>query len=376
VLTPLDDSPWHQLPTTFDHVGTSDPRFFDRLWFAASERRGGGALQVTLGVYQNMNVVDGGFVAIHNGRQHNVRVSRELRPRYAVDCGPLAVEVLEPFERIRLALAPNAGSVHGELVWSAAMPATEEHQHFLRVRGRIVEDYGRYDQIGSVSGWLSLDGQRVELDDWWACRDHSWGVRERVGIAEPVTGADPPRTGGLFAFLFFSTETHGGHVQLGRRADGAGHLTVELVDRATGVAALGTRVSVDAEFVDEGRPRRMRAATIEVTTEDGAVTRFEVEAQGSAVAMQGLGYGGYDDGLGLGVWRGAEHLESEVWDVSHPADVVLPDGTVDRPVHRIQPVRVVQRGPGGESHGTGSLTFIAEIPVDADGHLRAAATHT
>ena len=34
MLTKLDDTLWHQLPTTFDHVGTSDPRFFDRYWFA------------------------------------------------------------------------------------------------------------------------------------------------------------------------------------------------------------------------------------------------------------------------------------------------------------------------------------------------------
>jgi len=34
MLTPLDDTLWHQLPTTFDHVWTSDPRFFDRYWFA------------------------------------------------------------------------------------------------------------------------------------------------------------------------------------------------------------------------------------------------------------------------------------------------------------------------------------------------------
>ena len=82
MLTSLDDSPWHQISTTFDHVGTSDPRFFDRLWFAASDGRGSGALQFTLGVYQNMNVVDGEFVIIRDGVQHNVRVSRELRPTY------------------------------------------------------------------------------------------------------------------------------------------------------------------------------------------------------------------------------------------------------------------------------------------------------
>jgi hypothetical protein len=76
--------------------------------------------------------------------------------------------------------------------------------------------------------------------------------------------------------------------------------------------------------------------------------------------MPGLGYGGYNDGLGLGVWRGLQHLESEIWDVSHHADVRYPDGTTGRPIHRIQPVRVVQYSPEGTSTGFGSLTFIAE----------------
>ena len=91
MLVPLDDSPWHQIPTTFDHVGTSDVRFFDRLWFAASAPDGSGTLQFTIGVYQNMNVIDGGIVVIRNGRQHNVRVSRQLRPTYDTCCGPLRI---------------------------------------------------------------------------------------------------------------------------------------------------------------------------------------------------------------------------------------------------------------------------------------------
>jgi hypothetical protein len=154
VLTPLDESPWHQLPTTFDHVATSDPRFFDRLWFAASDRRGESALQFTLGVYQNMNVVDGGFVAIVDGRQHNLRVSRQLRPRYVHDCGPLAIETVEPLNRLRLLIAPNASGLSGELEWSGIIPAHEERHHFKRTRGREVENYSRYDQIGECSGWL------------------------------------------------------------------------------------------------------------------------------------------------------------------------------------------------------------------------------
>jgi hypothetical protein len=364
VLTPLDDTPWHQLPTTFDHVGTSDVRFFDRLWFAASDPSGAGALQFTMGVYQNMNVVDGGAVVIHEGRQHNVRASRQLRPRYTTDCGPLRIEVVEPLERIQLSIAPNVGTVSGELQWTATLPPQEERHHYHRSWGRVLEDYARYDQIGTMSGWLDVDGARVDIDAWWSCRDHSWGVRERVGIPEPFTGEVPPAQASLFAFLFFSTDTHGGHVQVTAR-DGTDHLTVEIVDRATGASMLGEAVVVDAEFVDERRPRRFRRVQLDVSDGSGAVTRFDLDAHGPAVAMQGLGYGGYDDGLGLGVHRGLDHVEAEVWDVSHPADVQHPDGSIGRPVHRIQPVRVTQTGPTGASHGWGSLTFIAEGPANA-----------
>src|SRR3954454_10031362 len=102
MLTPLDDSPWHQIADTFDHVGTSDPRFFDRLWFAASDPTGAGTLQFTIGVYQNMNVVDGGFVFVRNGIQHNVRASRQLRPEYSTRTGPLSLHVEEPLHRISI----------------------------------------------------------------------------------------------------------------------------------------------------------------------------------------------------------------------------------------------------------------------------------
>jgi hypothetical protein len=270
VLTHLDDSPWHQLPTTFDHVSTSDPRFFDRLWFAASDRRGGGALQFTMGVYQNMNVVDGGFVFINNGIQHNLRVSRQLRPRYETSSGPLRLDVLDPMKRIGLSVAPNASGISAELEWTATDPAQEERPHYVRSAGRVLEDYSRYDQIGECSGWVEIEGSRLEIDRWWSCRDHSWGVRERVGIPEPVTGPPAVRSGGLFAFLFYSTPDYAGHVQVTGSEAGLAHLTAEVVDRATGISAVGERIGIEAEFVDDGRPRRVRRASFEVELQDGS----------------------------------------------------------------------------------------------------------
>ena len=40
MLSPLDETLHHQLSTTFDHAGTSDPRFFDRYWFAIYDPEG------------------------------------------------------------------------------------------------------------------------------------------------------------------------------------------------------------------------------------------------------------------------------------------------------------------------------------------------
>ncbi len=365
MLTGLDDTPWHQIASTFDHVGTSDVRFFDRLWFAASDRVGRSALQFTIGVYQNMNVVDGGFVVIVDGHQHNLRVSRQLRPTYDVSSGPLRIDVIEPMKRLALTIAPNPSGIHGELEWIATLPAQEEHTHHRRRHGRVLEDYQRYDQIGECRGVLEVAGRDVAVDSWFGCRDHSWGVREHVGIPEPVTGSVPDAVGGLFSFLFFSTDTHGGHVQVAQPAGGERYLSATVVDRVTGaIVAEGARADVEAEFVDDDRPRRMRRVVFTVRTTTGDELRFELEAEGPAVAMQGLGYGGYDDGLGLGVWRGLEHLETEVWDVSHPAVVTHVDRSSVRPVHRIQPVSVNLSGALGASHGTGSLTFIAEGPLE------------
>lgn len=358
MLTPLDDSLWHQLPTTFDHVGTSDPRFFDRWWFACYDPQGEAAVQVTMGVYSNMNVVDGGVMVLDGTRQHNVRVSRSLRPRFETSVGPLTVTPEIPMERLRLHLAPGEHDVSLDLTWTASLPPEEEHPHFVRTRGRVAEDYQRFDQIGRVDGIIRIGDREIRADGWWGGRDHSWGVRQNAGIPEPVTGPTEPRPEGAFgfAFLFFSTPRWAGHVQLSTRNGDRTYLTGILRrwddperDRHVVDATLTTELH-------EGT-RRFRTAAFDLVLDDGERVRLEAEARSATFAMPGLGYsGGWNDGRGLGVWRGEEYGEHETWDVSHPADVVDADGVVARPVHRIAPV-AVRSGP--DDRGCGSLTLIA-----------------
>ena len=358
MLTPLDDTLWHQLPTTFDHVGTSDPRWFDRYWFAIYAQDGRVAIQVTMGAYRNMNVLDGGAVMVLDGRQFNLRVSRSLDGSFETVCGPLRVRPLEPLKSFEIAIAAGEHSLHGELRWECVEPAHEEHPHYTRMQSRTVEDYRRFDQIGAASGWLEVEGRRVAIDRWWSCRDHSWGVRRGMGVPEPVTGPKVTlaEKGHVMSFLFFSTDMMSGSLLFSGRGDDVPYTTGVVTDRRTQETYHATKIELEVDL-HEGT-RRFRRAGVVVTFEGGRHLRLAVEARGSSIAMQGLGYsGGYNDGKGLGVWRGENHRESDVWDVSHPSKIVRPDGTQKEHWHRIQPVGIVAGFNGEASQGTGSMTL-------------------
>ena len=152
MLTKLDDTLWHQLPTTFDHVWTSDPRWFDRYWFAIYSPDGRVAIQITMGAYRNMNVLDGGAVMTVGGKQYNLRVSRALDRDADTECGPMRITPVKPHEEFEIAIAPGAHGISGSIRWRCVEPAREEHPHYERLHGRTVQDYRRFDQIGLASG--------------------------------------------------------------------------------------------------------------------------------------------------------------------------------------------------------------------------------
>lgn len=358
MLTALDDTLWHQLPTTFDHVWTSDPRFFDRYWFAIYSGDGRVAIQITMGAYRNMNVLDAGAVMIVDGKQHNLRVSRSLNGSVETVCGPLRITPIEALKSFDIVIEPNDGALHGHIQWECVEPAHEEDPHYTRLHGRTVEDYRRFDQIGTASGFLEVDGKRIDIDNWWSCRDHSWGVRRGMGVPEPVTGPKVPLSekGHVMAFLFFSTSTMSGSLLFSGRGDDVPYTTGVITERETQLSHHVTDIALEVQLQED--TRRFHHAGVVATLENGLKLNMDVEAQGPSIAMQGLGYsGGYNDGRGLGAWRGDNHLESDVWDVSHPAKVILHDGTEKVHWHRIQPVSINADLEGKMSSGTASMTL-------------------
>jgi hypothetical protein len=368
MLTKLDETLRHQLPTTFDHVGTSDPRFYDRYFFGVHDPGGSMVVHLGIGLYSNMNVMDG-YVAVQTpigggggALQHNVRVSRALRPDIdTVAVGPLRIDVLEPFERARIVCEPGDLPIAVDLDWRSRYAPTEEDHHFTRLRGRVTSDYRRYTQLGVASGTVTVDGQAHTVNDWFSPRDHSWGVRQQVAGPEPVTGPAGWGTesfGFVFFWLPFDCGDIGGHVQVQMLGDGTVRYRNGELFRADGSVDPVVDVRLDADFHDGTRAfSEIRA---KVQTSSGESHDITVTPLLRGFSMDGTGYDwGWDDGQGLGVYRGEYYSEADVYDLTHPETVRRPDGDERRPMHRETPARVNVDG----AVGTGHQVFVVTGPV-------------
>ena len=84
------------------------------------------------------------------------------------------------------------------------------------------------------------------------------------------------------------------------------------------------RVEHELDFHDGGR--RVRGGSFSLTDIDGERRDYTFRDLGWVYCQGGGYFGGFDDGLGQGVYRGDAHEEGEVWDVSHPTTVVTADG--------------------------------------------------
>jgi hypothetical protein len=122
-------------------------------------------------------------------------------------------------------------------------------------------------------------------------------------------------------WVLFSMETHGGFFfqdPSGRSAAGKGAIIYR--DRSVPVQS----VEHDLTFYDGGR--RLRGGWFRLTDADGVERTYAIEDLGWVYCQGGGYFGGFNDHLGQGVYRGDFHVEGEVWDVRHPTRVVDEEG--------------------------------------------------
>jgi hypothetical protein len=81
-----------------------------------------------------------------------------------------------------------------------------------------------------------------------------------------------------------------------------------------------TGIEHDLHFYGGGS--RLHSGTFRLTDGSGATRDYEIEDLGWVYCQGGGYFGGFNDGLGQGVYRGDLYSEGEVWDVSHPTQIV------------------------------------------------------
>jgi hypothetical protein len=364
MLTALDETLHHQCSETFDHVLTSDHRFYDRQLMTGFAPDGAAAFLSGITVFKNMNVIEGYVLAqSHSRQQINVRFTQQLRPltdnRHA-QIGPLRLEVISPFEELRLTLEQGDYPIAMDITYRGVIPAGLEGHHSGRLDGRAHTDYRRYHQVGQARGWIEIEGERFEAPDWFGWRDHSWGVRPVVGGFEPFTGTRTPggvasaaQTGGKGLFLIylgFANGRQGGDIQIKENGDGERYF---LEGEVYNIGGEPVRV-VDARHNITFQPgtRLFETASLELDLENGDTWRLRAKPVGRPWAFCGGGTdGGFFDGLGQGVYRSRElALEVDTYDLSHPENIIMPNGEIRVPKHREQLTRCEINGVMGAAY--------------------------
>ena len=307
-LDDVDDLPFHQAPTPFNVVATSDVHFNDGYWFA-TYAPDDWYVVVGLRLHPNTNVTNGFAGLMRSGEQRVVRCSRALRPRYSdLGVGPLRVDVVRPLECVRLSLEDTPVGVSFELELEARGPAFLEAPYQHRKYGHLIHDVVRYTQVCRASGVVRCDGDEVRVGSWHAMRDHSWGVRAGMGPRTPTKGTDLHESEvdrrRFRLWVPFEVEDHTGFFNTHEDEHGDPlDVEGELVFR-DGSTAKVAEVRHDLDY--HPGTKSVRGGSFSLRDATGTWRDYRIEPTGTAADVQGFGYyGGWHDGGSAGVYRGA-----------------------------------------------------------------------
>ena len=339
MLIKADEYPFHQIAESFAAVHTSDKHWNDGHYICLCDMDGDVSLVSTVRLYQNTNVLDG-FVCIrHEGMQHNIRVSRQLRPDFEYRVGPLRVELLEPMKSIRLVLEPNEYGIACDIVCHTVGRPYHGPLSTNRIDGWLLMERMTYEVAGRAEGWIEVAGKRFELtpERSGVFRNHSWGVLRGRG-GPPMHASPQPRVErptGLRNWVLYTMPDHAGFYEFIEDADGEkssgaianvdgswNKMTGEILHEDRKVLVTG--VDHDLTFYDGSS--RISGGSIAIHDSEGITREFEIEDMGWVYCHGGGYFGGFNDRLGQGAYRGEYHEEGEVWDCTHPTKIVDSDG--------------------------------------------------
>ncbi|HEY3716520.1 MAG TPA: hypothetical protein VGL39_18495 [Jatrophihabitantaceae bacterium] len=363
-ILPVDEQLCHQTAETFATVGESDLSWTEKIWGSLFAKNGSLQIDCGLGKYHNRNVMDM-FAGVSRGKEQlTVRASRQLDLDLGrTGAGPFDYEVIDPLNKVRFVLRKNdVLPLEFDVTLTRVLPPFLEAKDAQRepVGLRICSEVLRYHQLCTVSGQVTVDGEKIEVrdEDWFGFRDHSWGIRMDVG-EPPVDVARPDRLQQNF-ILFWSPmyfqRPDGSHYEIHHYLQSVDDVVTYFsgfANQSDGSQVPLAGIRDDLKF--DPANRRLLGGTMTFDAGWGKTRTIEVESVSDTGFHLGTGlYFGFK-GQRHGVWLGPDHLDGERY-----ADVSAPDTA--REVHQLRDCVIRVREGDAVGYGIFETIVVGEHP--------------
>ncbi len=311
-LTKGDDFPIHQTSEPIAYSGT-DRNFYDRYFFNGYDAEGEAFFALAFGVYPHLNIADASFCLVREGVQTCLHASRWLgMERMDLAVGPIAIEVIEPLQRLKLLVDSAEHRIKAEIVFTGRAFPVEEPRFIRRNGPRLMMDYTRLTQNGRYAGWVEVDGKRASVAGFCGTRDRSWGVRP-VGERDHQ-GLVPPQAPQFF-WIWAPTNFASGSFFFHSNEDAAGApWNRRGVWARDAVSAAGFHEIETAVMTIDWKKGTRHAKRAEVVIKNPSAARRITYEPKYEFFMLGLGYG--HPKWGHGAAHGALEVEREDFDLA------------------------------------------------------------
>jgi hypothetical protein len=178
--TAADERFVHQVPELLLNVQTPSPYWRESYFFDVHSPDGrGDVVFFTMALFPSRQHLD----SIQMGRVNGVPLISVLqRPAgedpHTTDVDGALVEIVRPFEEIRLSADPERAAIGLDLTFRARTQPYGLRRGTLRAVDEVVWDQSHILQSGRYDGTYTVGGVVHEVDGWIGQRDHSWGVRD------------------------------------------------------------------------------------------------------------------------------------------------------------------------------------------------------
>jgi hypothetical protein len=178
--TAMDERFVHQIPELLPEVATRSPHWRESYFFELHRPDGqGDVVFLTMAHYPARELMDSLQMGRVDGEQLLGVVSRPYGgDPHTTDVGAARVEVVRPFEELRLWADPATAAIGVDLTFRARTQPYGLRRGTMRAADDVVWDQCHILQSGTYQGTYTVGGTVREVDGWIGQRDHSWGIRD------------------------------------------------------------------------------------------------------------------------------------------------------------------------------------------------------